>query len=402
MKTLRPAYAAFIAFGALWGTWGAALPAIRDHADVNEAQLGMALVLIGVGALPAMALTGRAVDRAGGRVVAVAMVVLALTGVVVATVATGPVSLAGCLWVLGAASGAADVGANAVAGADERRTGRPVLTRAHGMFSAAVVVASLVTGGLQAAGLGVVAAFVLVVVVAVAAAVPLWAVPAVPGAPGKGSRPDHPRRRSGLFLSCAAAGSVGALAFAVENAHQSWGAVFMADELAVTSGLTATAPAIFAGVSALTRFAIAGIARTPAGPTLTAGASVAVGGTLLLAHASEIPTALAGLALAAAGTSVIFPTLLGAVLVNVPEADRGRATSTVAAVAYVGFIMGPVLVGAVAGAADLRVAMTAVAGVAALAAVSLWPVTRWASTRVRLAAGSGRPVTAAPPDPSSP
>jgi MFS family permease len=380
MRNTRAAYAAFIAFGALWGTWGAALPAIRHHAGVSEAQLGFALVLIGVGALPAMTVTGRAVDRAGGRVVAVAMVVLALSGVVVASVAGGLVSLAGCLLMLGAASGAADVGANAVAGATERTTGRPVLTRAHGMFSAAVVVASLVTGGLQAAGLSVVVAFVVVVVVAVVAAVPLWAVPAAAGSVRKGSPPAASRRRGG-FLALVAAGSVGALAFAVENAHQSWGAVFLADELAVASGLTAAAPAIFAGVSALTRFSIGGFARLPAGPTLTVGALVAVIGTLLVAHASEVSTGLAGLALAAAGTSVLFPTLLSAVLEDVPDDDRGRSTSTVAATAYIGFILGPVLVGAVAGAADLRVAMIAVAGVAALAAVTLWPVTRWTAAR---------------------
>lgn len=401
MTSSRPAYAAFIAFGALWGTWGAALPAIREHAGVSDAQLGAALVLIGVGALPVMALTGRAVDRAGGRVVASAMVGLSLTGVVVSTVAAGPVGLAACLLVLGAASGAADVGANAVAGAAERVTGRPVLTRGHGMFSAAVVVSSLVTGGLQSAGFPIVVAFALVVVVAAVAAVPLWAVPAAPAASRDGSSSSGVRRPVGAFLPLVVAGSVGALAFAVENAHQSWGAVFLSDELAVASGLTAAAPAIFAGVSALTRFAIGGLARVPAGPTLTTGALVATGGTLVLAQASTVWVALLGLALAAAGTSVLFPTLLSAVLRDVAEDDRGRATSTVAATAYLGFILGPVLVGAVAGAADLRVAMTAVAGVAALAAMTLWPVMRWSSTKAAAAASRGQKISVAEPDNSS-
>lgn len=393
MSSTRPAYAAFIAFGALWGTWGAALPAIRDHAEVSEAQLGIALVLIGVGALPAMALTGRAVDRAGGRVVAAAMVALAVTGVVVATVATGPVSLAVCLFVLGAASGSADVGANAVAGAAERSTGRPVLTRAHGTFSAAVVAASLITGGIQALGLGVAVAFALVVAVAVVAAVLLWAVPAAPAPLKDQSRSRPPRRRGRLSLPLVAAGSVGALAFAVENAHQSWGAVFLADELVVGAGLTAAAPALFAGVSAVTRFALGAFPRVPTGPTLTVGALVAVAGTLLLARASEMWVALGGLALAAIGTSVLFPTLLSAVLRDVPEDSRGRATSTVAGVAYIGFILGPILVGAVAAGSDLRMAMTAVAGIAALAALTLWPVVRWSSNRTAATVSRDQQVT---------
>src|SRR4051794_37948927 len=135
MGSSRPTYLAFAAFGGLWGTWGAALPAVRNAAGVSAGQLGTALLCIGLGALPAMLLAGRAVDRFGGRAVAIALVLMASTGVLVATVARSPVSLAALLLLLGATSGAADVGENAVAGAAERATGRPVVTRAHGVFS---------------------------------------------------------------------------------------------------------------------------------------------------------------------------------------------------------------------------------------------------------------------------
>lgn len=58
-------YAAFAAFGVFWGAWGAALPTLRTQADVTDGQLGTALLFVGLGALPAMALTGPAVDRFG-------------------------------------------------------------------------------------------------------------------------------------------------------------------------------------------------------------------------------------------------------------------------------------------------------------------------------------------------
>lgn len=386
MPTPRPAYAAFAAFGALWGVWGAALPAIRDHAGVTDGQLGLALLLVGVGALPAMALTGRAVDRTGGRVVAIVLVLLASAGVAVSTLATGPVSLAALLLLLGATSGAADVGANAVAGSAERATGRPVLTRAHGVFSAAVVMGSLGAGGVQAAGLPVAVAFGAVVVIAAAAAVPLWSIP--PAADVTTSAGGAGRRWSVPLLPLVVAGAVGAVAFAVENAHQSWGAVFLADELGVATGLTAAAPAVFAGVASVTRFAVGGFSRVRTGRVLTGGALVAVTGTLVLARSDAVWVALLGLALAAAGTSVLFPTLLSAVLANVPDDARGRATSTVAATAYLGFVLGPVLVGAVSDAFGLRMAMVAVAGLAALAGLVLWPVTRWSAARMSAAADS--------------
>jgi MFS family permease len=62
---------------------------------------------------------------------------------------------------------------------------------------------------------------------------------------------------------------------------------------------------------------------------------------------------------------VLFPTLLGVVSRNVEETYRGRATSVVSTVSYLGFLLGPVYVGTVADAAGLRGAMIAVAALAA-------------------------------------
>lgn len=65
------AYAAFAPFGALWGVWGASIPAILDAAGVSEGQLGTALLFIGAGALPAMGVVG----RGGGRSIGVSGIV---------------------------------------------------------------------------------------------------------------------------------------------------------------------------------------------------------------------------------------------------------------------------------------------------------------------------------------
>lgn len=383
MALKRSAYAAFASFGGLWGAWGAALPAVRLAAGVSEGQLGTALVCIGAGALPAMLLTGRAVDRYGGRVVAVALTLLALSGVAVATTAANFVTLAMLLLVLGAMSGATDVGINAVAGAAERTAGQPVLTRAHGTFSAAVVVSSLITGGIEAMGLPVAIAFGLVVVAALVAAVSLWQARLTAGTGEPATTAElGPASKIGWLLPLVITGLTGALAFAVENACQSWGAVFLRDQLSVAGGLTAAAPALFAAVAAATRFTAGVITGLPAGPLLTAGAVVATAGSALLARSSTLAAALTGLALAAAGTSVLFPTLLREALSGVRPEARGRATSAVATTAYLGFLLGPVYVGSLASAAGLRNAMTGVAALAATTAVTAWPVARWAGKTV--------------------
>jgi MFS family permease len=58
---------------------------------------------------------------------------------------------------------------------------------------------------------------------------------------------------------------------------------------------------------------------------------------------------------------VLFPTLIGVVSRNVDEPRRGRATSVVTTVSYLGFLLGPVYVGLWADTVGLRPAMLAVA-----------------------------------------
>ncbi|MER6595831.1 MFS transporter, partial [Micromonospora purpureochromogenes] len=167
-------------------------------------------------------------------------------------------------------------------------------------------------------------------------------------------------------------GALGALAFASENAHQSWGAVFTEDVLATGPGLSAIAPAAFAAVVATTRFAVSTLNPAHARTVLVLGSVVAAAGAAVVARAPSVPVALAGLVLAAAGTAGLFPTLLSLVSRNVVESSRGRATSIVTVVSYLGFLLGPVYVGLWASATGLRGAMLAVAALGlALAALTL-------------------------------
>lgn len=365
----RAAYAGFAAFGAFWGTWGASVPAVRDQAGLGEGQLGTALLFVGAGALPAMPLAGRAMDRWGPRVAALLLVLLGSAGVALALTGRGFVSVSVGLALLGAASGGADVAINATAGSAERATGRPVITRAHGVFSAAVVVSSLASGLLLQAGVPVSIPFVVV-----AAATGLAAVVILAAADGEAEapRPDRTARPALFMLPLLVGGGLGALAYAVENAHQSWSAVYLADVLAANPAIAAAGPAVFAGIAAITRF---GVSALPAAGTtvVITGAATAAAGSALMAAANTIPVALAGLALAAAGTAVLFPTLLAVVTAGVDESARGAATSVVTSVAYVGFLAGPAYVGAWAAATGLPGAMLAVAGLAAGLAILAGP-----------------------------
>ncbi|WP_051751579.1 MFS transporter [Streptosporangium amethystogenes] len=388
-KRVRPhtAYAGFAVFGAFWGVWGASVPAIRAQAELGDGQLGTALLFIGAGALPAMLVTGRAVDRWGLRVAALLLVTLGAAGTLVAVAGRDFWSLSAGLALLGASSGATDVAINAAAGSAERAFGRPVITRAHGTFSALVVVGSLSAGLLGALGVPVVVPFLLVAVAATGAALGVVAdarvAPVAARAVRGGERYRDEVGRSGgrgvRLFPLLVVGALGALAFAVENAHQSWGAVYLADVADAGPALASAGPAVFAAVVALTRFAAGALGSRHATTMLVSGAATAAAGTLLVSGARSVPVVLLGLALAAAGTAVLFPMLMGVVAAQVGEAARGRATSVVSTVAYLGFLAGPGYVGRWAEATGLSGAMVAVAALAAALAALAWPALRSAA-----------------------
>ena len=389
--SVRPwiAFAGFAVFGAFWGVWGASIPAIRDQAGVSEGQLGAALLFVGAGALPAMPLSGRVVDRWGLRATAALLALLGGAGLLVAAAARDPMTLALALALLGASSGAADVAINTAAGTAQRALDRPVVPRAHATFAAAVVGASLVAGALRGLDAPVVTPFVVVAAAAAAVATALaragpdleqrdapGAAPDRAAAPGGARADGAPSRRAVPLAPLLVLGGLGALAFAVENAHQSWSALYLADELGAGPAVAAAGPAVFAAVIAVTRFASASLAARRPTAVMAAGSALAATGTAIVAGAGGVPAGLAGLALAAAGTAALFPTLMSVLAATVPDERRGTATSVVTTVAYLGFVAGPVYVGTWAGAVGLSGAMLAVAGLAAGLALLAGPALR--------------------------
>ena len=365
MNRLPLSFVAFAGFGIFWGVWGAALPALRQTAGVSDAQLGGALLCVGLGALPAMLFTGRAVDRFGTRITGLLLVTLAVAGIIVAAFARDIVAVCVGMLLVGATSGATDVAANALAGGEEARSGRRIITLAHAVFSSFVVVGSLGAGAIFGSGGGAPLIFLVSGLVILTSGVVVFArgtrtTTGTRAESGTGVTTSTMRRRPTLLLPFIIVGLVGALGFAAENAHQSWGAIYLVDELKASPALAAIAPATFAACAAITRFAVGFSPRIPAVALLIGGAATAVVGALIVAAAENVGVALVGLALAAVGTSVLFPTLLSQAVRGIDDDVRGSTTSIIATTAYIGFLLGPVYVGLLSSAVGLRGSMIGV------------------------------------------
>jgi MFS family permease len=364
----RP-FAAFGVFGLFWGCWGALLPSLQVQARVSDARLAVALLAVAGAALPAMLASGWIIDRLGRKALAPATAVFA-GAAVLPGLAHSPAALTLTGAVVGAASGTMDVTMNAAVAAEEERTGRRSMHGAHAMFSIGVVVAAASVGLARSAGAEPLP--VLAVVAVLMGGTALAIAGAGPAPSGVSVTPTPAGPRLMLSSPLLVLGGLCALAYLVEGAMESWSAIHLEDTLGAGPSVGGLGPALFAAAAGVGRMGAQRFARGAGDRTLLAVAAlVGAAGTALAAVAPSAPVALTGVALAGAGISVAAPTIFSVTGRLVGRHERGRALASVTTVAYLGFLLGPPMVGAIAGAATLRWGLAAASAMAVvLAALS--------------------------------
>ena len=133
----------------------------------------------------------------------------------------------------------------------EASTNAPVMNLAHGLFSFAVVAASLGTAVLRSNGAN--ALMVQLAILGTLMVITLFTL--LPGtqtemlsAPASGDeRAESRARRLPVPPALLVLGSLGALAYLVENAWQSWSAVLLASGMRASVAIASSAPAVELG-----------------------------------------------------------------------------------------------------------------------------------------------------------
>ncbi|MFK5635032.1 MULTISPECIES: MFS transporter [unclassified Ornithinimicrobium] len=378
----------FAAAGFSMGQVLARLPAIRDAVGADKAELGIALMGMGIGSLLAMPFTGRMVDRFGSRRVVSACVLLASTGyAALALVPSVPLLLLALL-VTGTAVGVWDVGMNIQGSHVERQRGRSWMPFFHAAFSAGAVLGAGAGAVAAWQGVGLVQLPVLAVVtvvlglVAASRFVPEEHVEDVL-VPAEGAAGEDPAE-GGVAVAVGGArgitrpevliGLVCLSAALAEGAANDWLALLLVDVHGT--------PEAF-GALTLTAFNVTmTVGRLVGGPFIDRwgrvtlvrlGGLLAATGILTVTLAPSVVAALAGGLLWGLGVSAIFPAAMSAAG-EVP--GRGnRAITVVSTIAYGAFLFGAPSIGLLAEAWGLDRALFLVVGFLVLM-VALAPVMR--------------------------
>src|SRR5512133_358465 len=356
----------FFLNGLSFATWGVHVPTFKHLHGLSEAEVALAMLAAGVGALVAVLWAGSLVGRFGAR--AICAVSGLMTAAAIGALLQLPSYWAGVigLFVFGVANSLFDVAMNAHAVEVEACYGRPIMSSCHGFFSLGGLGGAALASLLAVAG---VAATTHTLWVAVgAAALTIAVVPAMlPDRAHTADEAGHSfMRPHGVIILL---GAMAALGLVAEGAMYDWSVLYMRESLASPQALAALAYASFSVAMAIGRFAgdrararWGAVTLLSVGGTLAAIAMLAV---LLIGHPAA---ALAGFALVGLGISNVVPVLFSCAS-RVPGISPAHGISGVASLGYLGFLSGPPMIGAVAQLATLPAALVLVALFAAALAL---------------------------------
>ncbi|MGO1054681.1 MFS transporter [Crossiella sp. CA198] len=342
----------------VFATWTPYIPLVKAKLALSDGQLGIALLGGPVGALLAILCTGALVSWLGSRKV---MVITAIGYGLSAGLLGLADSLAGlfiALAVWGAFQGSLDVAMNAQAVLVERQYGRSVMSSFHACWSLGAAAGGALGGLAIAFGLSLTTQMLLVGVVA------LIFVPATTGLALDGDRSaKHERKEKGgvsFPLKDAKLLALGALMLAAvlcEGAAAEWSALYMKENLGTSPAFagfafSAFALSMFLGRAMGDRWVSRFGGRAVVG-TLASVAVVVFTAALLIGHpwAAMLGFATLGLGVACA-VPVVFSSAAA-----LPGRHAAQAIAAVSAAAWPGFLLGPPMIGGLAQAFTLPVAL---------------------------------------------
>jgi len=351
----------FLIHGILVSNWLSRIPAVQAKLHLSVGILGATLLATATGALIAMPLTSKLVGRFGSaRVTRVSTLLLCICVVLPGLAWNTPV-LAAALFAYGAAAGLMDVAMNTEGVAVEAAFSRPVMVGFHALFSFGGMIGSLM--GSLAAGYAIEPQWHLA---AVGAALAAASIPVCRHMLVNESEP-LPDTSSTRELLRPLIG-LGLVAFCIllgEGAMADWSAVYLGQ--LSSPGVAPLGYAVFSLSMALGRLRGDWFhERLGSVATVQLGGALAAAGLGIALLAGGVTATLAGFACAGWGFSAIFPILCS--VAGKKAAGKPQAgIAAVSATGYLGFLVGPPVIGFLAKASSLRMALLLVAALSGLA-----------------------------------
>lgn len=373
----------FLTNGAIFANILPHYPAIKDGLDLSNAAFGISVAAYPLGAITAGLTSGALVRRfRSSRVATVGTCLIGLS-ILLAGIAPSWAVLTITLFIAGSMDAITDVAQNSHGLRVQKLYKRSILNSFHAVWSIGAVLGGLM--GAAAAGLAIPRGIHLSVSFVLFSALTLVCYrfllpgpePAEPteGAPAAGASATV-RRTSLVTVSILAAlaiiGIAGAL---VEDAGNTWAAVYLTNSLSATPTIAGLGFVALVGMQFVGRlFGDRLVDRYGQRAVAQGGGALATVGMGTALLFPSIPLTILGFGLAGLGVATLVPAAMYTAD-GLPGLRTGTGLTVISWLMRLGFLFSPPIVGAIADASSLRVGLIVVpmAGILTLLASSVLP-----------------------------
>lgn len=346
-------------FGA--ASWAPLVPLLRQRLAIGEDILGLLLLCIGIGSLLTMPLSGAAAVRVGCRkVLTFSSIAFALLLFLLSQISDILLAIP-VLLLFGAIMGCIDVVANVQAVIVEKAAGKRLMSGMHGLWSVGGF-AGAGLFGVWVGGLGFTPTVSTLIATGImGTAILFFARFLLPyGGEAGGKMLAVPK---GIV---AFVGVIACIAFLVEGAIMDWSGVFLTTVRGFDMSMAGTGFTVFSAAMLTMRLVGDKLVQKMGQKIIILGGSVlAFAGFLAVIFAPQAWLLYAGFFAIGVGSANVVPVFFS-LLGKQKDMPIGLAVPAVSTLGYLGILMGPAAIGALAHATSLYAAFGLLAGLVAL------------------------------------
>ena len=341
----------FFIAGLTVSTWASRIPDIKNALHLNEAQLGSILFAIPVGQIISLPLSGWLVSRFGSRQLIIAAALLFPLTLILIGFATAVWQLVIVLFFFGIWANLMNIAMNTQAVGVESLYGRSIMASFHGLWSLACFCGAAFGNFFVAANISPVVHFAIAAAAGILMVVLSYKNTLPDGGENKEAKqpmfikPDKAVLLLGFIAFCS---------MVCEGAMADWSGVYFEKVIQSPAMYKTLGYVAFAGTMAtgrflgdwlITKFGVKRILQI-SGILIAFGLAIVVG-------LPYLATAIIGCLLVGFGTSCVVP-MVYAMAGKSTTMSPGLALAAVSTISFVGFLIGPPIIGFIAQFAGMR------------------------------------------------
>lgn len=348
----------FFVAGLTFASWASRIPDIKTKLQLSDAGLGLILFALPVGQMISLPISAALVSRFGSKSLIITGALLyPLSLILLASSGTG-IALAFSLFVFGIWANLLNIAMNTQAVSVENIYGRSIMASFHGVWSMAGFAGALAGTFFVSNAISPLLHFTIICIVT---GLVIWAAyrHTVPSDKNEGSekqplfvKPDRRILLLGMIAFCC---------MVCEGAMADWSGVYYQKVVQSPASLTTIGYVAFMGTMATGRF-IGDWLVTKFGVTriLQLSGVLIAGGLLTAVILPNIATATIGFLMVGFGVSSVVP-IVFSLAGKSTNMSPGAALASVSTISFLGFLIGPPVIGFVAELTSLRISFLIIA-----------------------------------------